>query len=504
MLLIASLTSPSHNRGVQKENISFVSCKVDACLKRLIVGNVNVIQAEERSSLSVWVTDEFGIKSPAIPGRVTSLEMKRIFIDHNASNKRHFVMLACKLSPSAMRPTFDEILAAKERIFTGINVTPCSPSPIFSSMFGCEIFNKMEYLQETGSFKERGARNALMLLSDEQKRKGVVAASAGNHALALAYHGKLLGIPVRVVMPVIAPMVKQERCRQFGAKVELFGDNIAEAKQKADEYVVSEGMTYVHGFDGIDVIAGQGTLGLEILDQIPDVDAIVLPVGGGGLIAGLSLAVKTLKPHVQVIGVEPEYAASYLAAVEAGHPVVVKMEETLGDGLAVPCVGVNAFELARQHVDKVVTVNEQDIALAILRLIEIEKGVVEGAGAAPVAALIAGKLPELKGKKVVLVLCGGNIDPSVLGRVINYGLRCDWRLVRFRAEISDRPGGLERLTHAIAEMKASVKQISHERTFGKPNFSKVSVNCVVETRDHDHAEALIKHLEDEGMPCELY
>lgn len=403
-----------------------------------------------------------------------------------------------------MRPTFDEILAAKERIFPGINVTPCSYSPILSSLFGCEIYNKMEYLQETGSFKERGARNAMLLLTDEQKRKGVVAASAGNHALALAYHGKLLGIPVRVVMPIIAPMVKQERCRQFGAQVELFGANIAEAKAKADEYVANEGMTYVHGFDGIDVIAGAGTLGIEILEQVPDVDTIVLPVGGAGLIAGLSLAVKTLNPNVQVIGVEPEYAASYLAAEEKGCPVMIHMEETLGDGLAVPCVGAHAFALAHRHVDKVVTVNEKDIATAILRLVEIEKGVVEGAGAAPLAALVADKLPELKGKKVVLVLCGGNIDPSVLGRVINYGLRCDWRLVRFRCEISDRPGGLEKLTHAIAETKASVNQISHERTFGKPNFSKVTIECVVETRDKAHADALIAHLEELGMPCELY
>ncbi|MBI1332981.1 MAG: threonine ammonia-lyase [Armatimonadetes bacterium] len=403
-----------------------------------------------------------------------------------------------------MRPTFEEILAAKERIFPGITVTPCRHSRILSSMFGCEIYNKMEYLQETGSFKERGGRNALMLLSDDQRKRGAVAASAGNHALAIAFHGQQLGIPIRVVMPVTAPMVKQERCRQFGAQVELFGNNIAEAKQRADEYVERDGMTYVHGFDGIDVIAGAGTLGLEILDQIPDVDAIVLPIGGAGLIAGLSLAVKTRKPEVQVIGVEPEYAASYSAAVQYGQPILIEMEDTLGDGLAVPCVGSNAFELARQHIDRVVTVTERDIALAILRAVEVEKGVVEGAGAAPLAAMIAGKLDDLKGKKVVLVLCGGNIDPSVLGRVINYGLRCDWRLVRFRCEISDRPGGLEKLTHAIAEMKASVKQISHERTFGKPNFSRVTISCVAETRDKEHADALISHIEELGMPCELY
>jgi threonine dehydratase len=403
-----------------------------------------------------------------------------------------------------MRPTFDEILAAKERISDGINHTPCSHSPILSKMFECEIFTKMEYLQETGSFKERGARNAMLLLTDEQKKKGVVAASAGNHALALAYHGQKLGIPVRVVMPVVAPMVKRQRCVQFGAQVELYGNNIGEAKEKADEYVVNDGMTYVHGFDGIDVIAGAGTLGLEILDELPDVDAVVLPIGGAGLIAGLSLAIKTLKPHVQVIGVEPEYAASYLAALDNGGPIKIPMEPTLGDGLAVPCVGENAFALAHKYVDKVVTVNEQDIALAILRIVEIEKGVVEGAGATPLAAIIAGKLPELKGKKVVLVLCGGNIDPSVLGRVINYGLRCDWRLVRFRCEISDRPGGLERLTHAIAEMEASVSQIDHDRTFGKANFSKVTVDCIIETRDKDHADALIAHLEELGMPCKPY
>jgi threonine dehydratase len=371
-------------------------------------------------------------------------------------------------------------------------------------MFGCEVFNKMEYLQETGSFKERGARNALLQLTDEQKQRGVVAASAGNHALALAYHGKLLGIPVRVVMPVIAPLVKQERCRQFGAQVELFGSNIGEAKVRADEYVERDGMTYVHGFDGLEVIAGAGTVGLEILDQVPDVDAIVVPVGGAGLIAGLALAVKTLKPSVEVIGVEPEYCSSYLAACAAGEPVQIDMGDTLGDGLAVPKVGGNAFLLAREHVDQVVTVNEQDIALAILRLVEIEKGVVEGAGAAPLAAMIAGKLGHLEGKKVVLVLCGGNIDPSILGRVINYGLRCDWRLVRFRTVISDRPGGLEKLTHEIAAMKASVKQISHERTFGTPNFSKVTVSCICETRDKSHADALIAHLTQSGMPCDLY
>lgn len=404
-----------------------------------------------------------------------------------------------------LRPTYDEVVAATARIADGINRTPCSYSAILSQQLGCEVYTKMEYLQETGSFKERGARNALLLLNEDQKKRGVVAASAGNHALALAYHGKQLGIPVHVVMPTIAPLVKQERCRQFGAAVELFGSNIAEAKKRADEYVESQGMTYVHGFDGIDVIAGAGSLGIEILEQMPvKPDAIILPVGGAGLIAGLALAVKTQNPDVQIIGVEPAQCASYLKACDVGHPVMIEMGDSLGDGLAVPKVGDIAFALARKHVDKVVTVSEQDIALAILRILEIEKGVVEGAGAAGLAALVGDHLPELRGKTVVVVLCGGNIDPAVLGRVINYGLRCDWRLVRFRTVISDRPGGLEKFTRAVAEKKASVKQISHERTFGQPNFSKVTISCIVETKDKTHASELIAHLEECGMTCDLF
>jgi threonine dehydratase len=222
------------------------------------------------------------------------------------------------------------------------------------------------------------------------------------------------------------------------------------------------------------------------------------------LIAGLSLVAKSIKPDIKIIGVEPDYCASYQAAVEAGKPVLIQVSETLGDGLAVPCVGSNAFALASKGVDRVVTVTEQDIAVSILRLLEIEKGVVEGAGATPLAAFVSGKLDDLKGKNVVLVLCGGNIDPSTLGRVINYGLRCDWRLVRFRAEISDRPGGLERLTHLIAESNASVSDIRHERTFGKPNFSRVMVDCIIETKDKVHAESVLNHLVQHGIPCELF
>lgn len=395
--------------------------------------------------------------------------------------------------------TFETIVAARERIADGVLRTPCSESPLLSDMCECHVFPKREYLQRTGSFKERGARNALLLLPQAQRKIGVIAASAGNHALAMAFHGRDLDIPVTVVMPIFAPLVKQERARGFGARVILHGQNIGEAKEKADELVASQGLAYIHGFDGAEVISGQGTIGLEILEQVPDVDAIVIPIGGGGLIAGVGLAVKHLRPQTQIIGVEPSHAASFQVALNAGRPVKTHLEPTLGDGLAVPTVGARAFEIARKVVDKVVTVDEGRIALAILQLLEMEKGVVEGAGAVPLAALDGGRLPELKGKKVVLLLCGGNIDPGVLGRVIELGLVQGGRLAQFRATISDRPGGLAMFTDIIAETGASVQQITHERAFGSADVSKVEVTVIVETRDAGHFARLRTKLRKAGI-----
>lgn len=394
---------------------------------------------------------------------------------------------------------FEHIVAARARIAEGVRETPCERSSALSDLLGCEVYTKLEYLQRTGSFKERGARNALLLLSEEQKRTGVTAASAGNHALALAYHGRDLGIPVTVVMPRFAPLIKQSRARELGATVLLHGDNIGEAKERADELVRDQGLAYIHGFDGAEVIAGQGTIGLEILDQVPEPDAIVVPIGGAGLIAGLGLAVKTMRPATQIIGVETERSASYTAAMAQGSPVQAKMEATLADGLAVPTVGPRAFSMAREVVDKVVLVNEQQVAQAILKLVESEKGVVEGAGATPLAALMGGQLPELKGKRVVLVLCGGNIDPAMLGRVIEVGLVAEGRLAQFKAVISDRPGGLAQLTQAIADAGASVKQIVHERAFARLDVASVEVYCIVETRDHAHVLSMLEHLRSEGI-----
>ncbi len=402
-----------------------------------------------------------------------------------------------------LEPAFEEIVAARDRIAPGIERTGCDRSTLLSDLLGMEVFCKREYLQKTGSFKERGARNALLLLSPEERARGVIAASAGNHALALAFHARDLGVPVTVVMPVVAPLVKQERCRGFGARVVLFGTNIAEAKDEAERILAEEGQTYVHGFDGRAVIAGAGTIGLELLEDVPDLDAVILPIGGAGLLAGAGLALKTRRPDLRIVGVEPANAASFAAAMAVGRPVPIAMEPTLGDGLAVPAVGPRAFALARTVVDEVVSVSERALALAILRLLELDKGVVEGAGAAPLAALLEGRIEGLGGKRVALVLCGGNIDPAVLGRVIEHGLVADGRLVQFRALISDRPGGLARLTAAMAESGASVKQIAHERAFTRSNFAQVEVVCTLETRDRAHAREILARLNALGIPCQV-
>ena len=396
-------------------------------------------------------------------------------------------------------PTVDDIRAAATRIAGGVALTPCPESIPLSELTGCRVFCKLDYLQRTGSFKERGARNALLLLDDDQRRRGVVTQSAGNHALGLAYHGRLLGIPVTVVMPRFAPIIKSSTCRRLGAEVILHGDSFLQAREHAMELAASRGATYIHGFDNPSIVAGQGTAGLEILQQAPEVQAIICPVGGAGLIAGVALAVKALRPDVKVYGVEAEKMPSFHAALAAGHPVDVPARPTLADGLAVGRVGKLPFEIARRLVDRVVPASEEALSLAVLRLLELEKAVVEGAAAAPLAALMDGAFPELRGKTVALALCGGNIDPVVLGRVIEKGLATDGRLARFTATISDRPGGLAAFAQAVSAAGASIKQVTHDREFSGPSIAHVNVQCTVETVDRDHLLKLYDTLRDAGF-----
>jgi len=388
--------------------------------------------------------------------------------------------------------SFQDVSAAAYRVRSSIRCTPCGKSESLSDQYGMEVFCKQEYMQVTGSFKERGAANALLQLSDEQKKVGVVAASAGNHALALAYHGSQLNIPVTVCMPMNAPITKVSRCQKYGAKIHMIGSDIIEARDYGLKLASEENLVYINGYNHHDIIAGAGTCALEIAEQVPDVHAVVIPVGGGGFIAGCAVALKGLHPNIQVIGVESERCASWSAASEAGHAVAIKCDQslTLADGLCVSEVGGRSFRTAHHLVDRTIKVKEEHIAMAVLRLIEEEKSVVEGAGATGLAALLSGQLDDLKGKKVVFPLCGGNIDSTVLGRIIERGMAADGRLVKFVVVVSDRPGGLAELTSLLAESGASVKDIQHERAWLTESVFTTSLIAVCEVRDHSHGKQL--------------
>jgi threonine dehydratase len=392
-----------------------------------------------------------------------------------------------------------DVVAARSRLNGAIRYTPCEESAALSELTGAHIFCKQEFLQRTGSFKERGARNALMELTPEQARAGVIAASAGNHALGLARHGQLLEIPVTVVMPRFAPLVKVARCRQFGATVILHGDTFDEARQEANLLSKVKQLTCIHPFDDPHVIAGQGTLAFEILEQVPDAEAVLVPVGGGGLLAGVATALHALKPDVQIIGVEPANAACFTAGLTSENPVRIPIKFTLADGLAVAEAGRHTLAIARPLVHQMVQVQEESLALAILRLAELEKCIVEGAGAAGLAALLNGQLPQLKDRKVVLLLTGGNIDPLAHSRVIERGLAADGRIHRFDVLLNDRPGSLAHLSTVLANVGANVTEIVHNRTFAGPDLSRVHVLCTVETRDQSHIVETQKRLAENGV-----
>jgi len=381
--------------------------------------------------------------------------------------------------------TLQSIEAARTRIRDVIYHSPCPYSLSLSRLCGAQIYCKLDHLQMTGSFKERGARNKLMQLSDAEKSRGVIAASAGNHALALSYHGRELGLKVTVVMPVWATLVKVSNCRTFGATVILHGETFDDAKSHALQLAAGKSLVFVPGFDDPDIIAGQGTLGLEILEDVPDVDVVIVPVGGGGLIAGVARAIKSLRPQTRIVGVEPANAPTLQASLAAGKVTRIDTQPTLADGLAVAEIGKLCFEIARELVDDLVMVDEAQIAMSILRLLEHEKMVIEGAGAVPLAAAMSKSL-DLAGKKVVLLLCGGNIDVTMLSKIIERGLAADGRLCRFTASVTDRPGGLAKLAAIIAATGASVKDINHDRNFGPADVANVNVNIVLETRDFNH------------------
>jgi threonine dehydratase len=392
---------------------------------------------------------------------------------------------------------FADIEAAQARLRGAIYETPCPYSQTLSELTGAQCFVKLENLQMTGSFKERGAANLLLQLEAAERVRGVVAASAGNHGLAVAFHAARLGAPAVIVMPEYAPLIKVTSARHHGAEVILAGTNFDEACAEARRLEHERRLIFVHPFDDLRVIAGQGTIGLELLAQRPDLDAVLVAVGGGGLAAGVATAIKSRRPQVRVIGVQAEAQPAMRRALDAGTPVTLPAAPTIADGIAVRRVGDTTFEMVRKYVDDVVTVSEEELANAILLLLEIEKTVVEGAGAAPLAALVNRKL-GLRGARVVLVLSGGNIDVTMLSRIIERGLVKDGRLVRLRVLLRDRPGELARLSALIAEERANILQIEHDRAFSDAPIGEAEVALTLETTGRPQIERLLARLGSAG------
>ncbi|MBM4378868.1 MAG: threonine ammonia-lyase [Deltaproteobacteria bacterium] len=394
--------------------------------------------------------------------------------------------------------SLSDIESAQKRIAGAVTRTQFSRTEHFPETGCAQLHFKFENEQRTGSFKERGALNKLLQLTDAEKAAGVVSASAGNHAQGVAYHAGRLGISTTIVMPERTPLIKASRTRGYGANVILKGNGFDEAFDEAVRVQKAEGRTFVHPFDDDQVMAGQGTVGLELLEQFRHLEVVVVPIGGGGLISGIALALKETNPRIQVIGVQPAVMPAMKASLEAGHVVHLQPAQTIADGLAVKRPGKLTFEVIRKYVDDIVTVEEEELAAAILLLLEREKSVVEGAGAAGLAALLSGRIPQAKGKKTGVILCGGNIDVNLVSRIIERGLVKDGRLVRLKVTLPDRPGMLARFVTAIAEHGANVVEIYHHRAFSPVSLGEVQVEAMLETRGVDHVAELKAALSQQG------
>ena len=388
-------------------------------------------------------------------------------------------------------PTLADIRAAAERIGMAIVRTPVIPALALGDEVPSRLHLKLENTQRTGSFKDRGALNRMLDLSPAERQRGVVTASAGNHAQAVAYHGRRLGIPVEVVMPEHTPLIKVANTERFGAGVRFHGATLSESMVEARKIEAEEHRVLVHAFDDERVIAGQGTIGLELLAQLPELSAVVVPIGGGGLIGGICVAIKEQRPDVRIFGVEAAAAASALASRRAGRAVTIESSETIADGIAVKRPGEHTFPLIERYVDDIVAVDEVQIAGAVHLLLERQKVLAEGAGAVPLAALLAGLLPCRAGEVVAMVLSGGNIDVNLLERIVDRGLVADGRLARLTVTVPDRPGHLAQLTQLVASAGANVLDVAHQRAFADISVRDVEIVFYIETRGRGHKAELL-------------
>ena len=395
----------------------------------------------------------------------------------------------------------ETIRQAATRLQGQVLLTPCVESRTLSQITRAQVFLKFENLQFTASFKERGACNKLVQLTEAQRRAGVVAMSAGNHAQGVAYHAQRLGLRAVIVMPRFTPGVKVERTRGFGAEVVLHGDTLEEARAHAYALAAAQQLTFVHPYDDEAIVAGQGTVGLEMLEAVPDLDVLVIAVGGGGLISGIATAAKALKPGIEIVGVQTVRFPAMFNAIKGTQ--LPQGTSTIAEGIAVGTPGQITEAVIRERVDDLMLVDEGDIEQAVLMLLEIEKTVVEGAGAAGLAALL--KYPErFRGRKVGLVLCGGNIDPLLLAAIIERGMVRAGRLARVKVGSRDVPGALALITAAVAEAGANIDEVHHQRAFSALSAQNVEIELVLQTRGHEHVREVLDHLRAAGFDAALY
>ncbi|HZG71402.1 MAG TPA: threonine ammonia-lyase [Chondromyces sp.] len=396
----------------------------------------------------------------------------------------------------------DDIIIAREKMKGVVYTTPLDYSKTFSRLSHNEVYLKLENLQKTGSFKVRGSYNKLISLSEEELKKGVIAASAGNHAQGVAYSSQMLNVPCTIVMPKGAPLSKVLATKHYGAEVILEGGTFDDALSYALELKEQKGATFIHAFDDEAIIAGQGTAGLEIIDQLPDVEAIICPVGGGGLIAGIAMAVKEKNPHISVYGVQTLACPSMRQSLSENKPVMVESTPTMADGIAVKKPGQKNFEIVQKYVDDIYCVDEMEIARTMLMVLERNKLLVEGSGASSLAALLYEKL-QLKEKKVVAVLSGGNVDMNFISRIIEHGMVESGRYASFTVTLKDKPGELQKVLNSITDLDANIQSVNLNR-IGKnihPGYAELEIS--VETKNHDHITELHKVLTEKNYNVEL-
>ncbi len=395
--------------------------------------------------------------------------------------------------------TISDIETAHDRIREHIQLTPCTCSETLSRMLGCTVYFKLENLQITGSFKDRGAINKILQLTPSQRAAGVIAASAGNHAQGVAHAARLAGIKSLIVMPETTPLAKIRGTRELGAQIILHGSGYDEAFNHAEQLQQEHGYTFIHAFDDPDIIAGQGTIGLELMRQVPEMDLVVVPVGGGGLLSGIATAIRTARPQIRLVGVEAKRMPAMQQSLSHNQRLCLHAANTLADGIAIAQVGKITLEILQDLAPELVTVSEEQIASAVMALLEREKTLAEGAGAVGFAALQAGNIPDTNGRSVVIVISGGNIDMTMLEKILDRGLELDGRLARLKVVVPDKPGSIAELAAQVALNHSNILQISQNRAVSEVALQETEVELVLETRGQEHVEQIIQSIREQGF-----